>query len=440
MRLPLLLVALLAGFGGEVGAQGDVKVGADAYGDWRQDAPGLQRLIRPQDMPKLHSSPSASAGARIVARPADAALSAPAGFRVDLMASKLSQPRTLRFAPNGDLFIAETGADRVAVLRGAGTSENRTIYARGLDGVFGLAFHPADNPRWLYVATTTRVLRFPYQAGDTQAREKLEVVVDKLPDGGHSTRDVLFSRDGRTMYVSVGSQSNVAQGMGRAPADLAAHEKANGVGASWGNETDRAAVLAFDADGKNKRTFATGLRNCVAMALRPASDDLWCAVNERDMMGDDLPPDYATQVKPGAFYGWPWFYIGANADPRHDGARADLAGKATIPDVLIQAHSAPLGIVFYEGGMFPADYRSDAFVALHGSWNRARRTGYKIVRLRMKDGKPTGVYEDFVTGFVQSEAAVWGRPVSVTVAPDGALLFSDDAGGAIWRVSYVGGK
>jgi len=240
--------------------------------------------------------------------------------------------------------------------------------------------------------------------------------------------------------VSVGSQSNVAQGMGRAPADLAAHEKANGVGASWGNETDRAAVLAFDADGKNKRTFATGLRNCVAMALRPASDDLWCAVNERDMMGDDLPPDYATQVKPGAFYGWPWFYIGANADPRHDGARADLAGKATIPDVLIQAHSAPLGIVFYEGGMFPADYRSDAFVALHGSWNRARRTGYKIVRLRMKDGKPTGVYEDFVTGFVQSEAAVWGRPVSVTVAPDGALLFSDDAGGAIWRVSYVGGK
>lgn len=440
MSVRFRLAVVLVVCAGPVGAQsaGDVKTGAAAYGDWRQDGPGVQRLIRPQDMPKLHSSPSSSAGARVVSRPADAKLSAPPGFRVDLFAAKLSGPRTLRFAPNGDLFVAETGADRVAVLRGAGLNQSRTIYARGLDGVFGLAFHPADNPRWLYVATTTRVLRFAYSPGDTQAREKPEIVVDKMPDGGHSTRDVLFSRDGRKMYVSVGSQSNVAQGMGRAPADLAAYEKANGLGASWGSETDRAAVLAFDADGRNKRTFATGLRNCVAMALRPASDDVWCAVNERDMMGDDLPPDYATQVKPGAFYGWPWFYIGANADPRHDGARADLAGKTAIPDVLIQAHSAPLGIVFYEGGMFPAEYRGDAFVALHGSWNRARRTGYKIVRLHMKDGKPTGVYEDFVTGFVQSDAAVWGRPVSVAVAPDGALLFSDDSGGAIWRVSYGG--
>jgi len=439
--LTLTMLAAIGLAGAAHGQSSDsVRTGAAAFGDWRQDAPGVQRLIRPADMPAPHATPTASAGPRRVARPDGAKLAAPDGFRVTQFANGLSGPRTLRFAPNGDLFVAETGADRVAMFRAAGKGEaaRPVVFATGLDGVFGLAFHPANNPRWLYVATTTRVLRFPYAAGDSIAREKAATIVDGLPAGGHSTRDILFSRDGSTMYVSVGSQGNAGQDIGAPPADMASFEKANGVGAAWGDERGRADVFAFDPDGRARRPFATGLRNCVAMALRPASDDVWCAVNERDALGDDLPPDYVTHVLPGAFYGWPWFYIGANRDPRHPAARPDLAARVTVPDVLLQPHSAPLGMVFYEGDRFPTAYRRDAFVALHGSWNRAKRTGYKIVRARMKDGAATGVYEDFVTGFVASDAGVWGRPVSVTTGPDGALWFSDDAGGAIWRVAYAG--
>ena len=419
-------------------AEQATKTGAAAMGDWRGDRPGIIRHITPADMPKPNATPGASAMARVVARPADAKLSAPAGFRVEDVATGLSGPRTLRFAPNGDLFVAETDGDRISVLRpgGNGGALRRTTFAAGLSGVFGLAFHPAEAPRWLYVSTPMRVIRFAYQQGDLVARSAPETIVDHLPDGGHSTRDIVFARDGRTLYVAVGSQSNVAQNMGSPPADLAAFEQANGMGASWGAERGRAAVLAFDPDGGQRRTFASGLRNCVAMALRPASDDLWCVVNERDMLGDDLPPDCAAHVQQGAFYGWPWYYIGANADPRHANARQDLSSRVTIPDVLIQPHSAPLGIAFYEGAQFPAAFRGDAFVALHGSWNRAKRTGYKIVRLRFDNGRPTGAYEDFVTGFVVSDQAVWGRPVSLATAPDGSLYFSDDAGGTIRRVAY----
>jgi glucose/arabinose dehydrogenase len=197
-------------------------------------------------------------------------------------------------------------------------------------------------------------------------------------------------------------------------------------------------VLAFDPGGADKRIYATGLRNCSGLGVQPASGALWCVVNERDGLGDDLPPDFATRVVEGAFYGWPWFYIGAHEDPRHKNERADLAGRVTTPDVLIQPHSAPLGIAFYEGSQFPPEYKGDAFVALHGSWNRQKRTGYKVVRLIMKDGKPTGAYEDFLTGFVADDASVWGRPVGVALTKDGALLVTDDAGDAIWRVTYKG--
>ena len=195
-------------------------------------------------------------------------------------------------------------------------------------------------------------------------------------------------------------------------------------------------MLEFTPDGGVPRVFATGLRNCSAEAIQPVGGALWCVVNERDGLGDNLPPDYATRVQPGAFYGWPWFYIGGHPDPRMGGARIDLAGRVTVPDVLIQAHSAPLGIVFYDGTQFPADYRGDAFVALHGSWNRSRRTGYKVVRLRFQDGVPTGVYEDFLTGFVASDQAVWARPVGLTVMHDGSLLVSEDGNGTIWRIGY----
>jgi glucose/arabinose dehydrogenase len=218
-------------------------------------------------------------------------------------------------------------------------------------------------------------------------------------------------------------------------AELTRVEKERPLGAAWGSEENRADVLAFDPDGGHMRVFATGIRNCSGLAIQPETSALWCAVNERDILGDDLPPDYATRVAEGGFYGWPWYYIGDHADPRHPRERADLENKITLPDVLIQPHSAPLGMAFYESGAFPPDYKGDAFVALHGSWNRANRTGYKVIRLIMKDGEPTGEYEDFLTGFVVDDAGVWGRPVDVAVAHDGALLVTDDGGGAIWRVS-----
>jgi glucose/arabinose dehydrogenase len=214
------------------------------------------------------------------------------------------------------------------------------------------------------------------------------------------------------------------------------YELNHGLGAIWGSEAGRADVLAFDPEGDDRRIFATGLRNCVSMAIRPGSDDLWCVVNERDRLGDNLPPDYATHVIHGAYYGWPWYYIGNHEDPRHKGERPDLAGKAAVPDVLIQPHSAPLGIAFYTGTQFPAAYRGDAFVALQGSWNRAKRTGNKVIRLIFKDGKPTGEYEDFMTGLVLDDQHVYGRPVTVAMAHDGALLVTDEAGGVIWRIAY----
>ena len=196
-------------------------------------------------------------------------------------------------------------------------------------------------------------------------------------------------------------------------------------------------MLSYDPDGKNEKIVATGLRNCAGIAIQPATGLPWCVVNERDELGDNTPFEYATAVRDGAFYGWPWYYIGSNEDPRHKGTRPDLKGKVTVPDVLMQAHSAPLQIVFYEGNDFPASYKGSAFVALHGSWNRAERTGYKVVRLLFDSaGKPTGEYEDFMTGFVISDKHVWSRPVGVAVAQDGSLLVTEDGNGTIWRVSH----
>jgi glucose/arabinose dehydrogenase len=223
--------------------------------------------------------------------------------------------------------------------------------------------------------------------------------------------------------------------MGRAPGGLEGWASEHPLGSAWGDENDRAAVLSFDPAGKNRKLFATGIRNCVGLAMQPNGTP-WCSTNERDGLGDNLVPDYVTRVREGAFYGWPWFYIGGHQDPRHRGERADLKDKITIPDVLLQAHSASLGLTFYEGGNFPADYKGDAFAAEHGSWNRAKRTGYKVIRIRLKDGVPTGEYQDFVTGFVVNDSDVWGRPVGVAVAHDGALLISEDGNGTIWRVTH----
>src|SRR3984893_7149821 len=407
--------------------------GAAAFGDWRADKPGLVRIIKPEDLPRPGATPSAANVSRVVPRPATAVPQVPAGFKVELLVEGLNGPREMRVAPNGDIFVAETRAGRIRILRladaGAKLATNE-IYASGLNTPFGIAFFPSgDNPQWVYIANTDSVVRFPYKAGDTKAAGRPETVVAELPSGGHSTRNIVFTRDNRRMLVSVGSASNDAEGMGRqAGADPA-------LGASWGAESRRAAVLAFNPDGTNPQIFATGIRNCVGMAVHPATADLYCSTNERDGFGDNLVPDYVTRVREGAFYGWPWYYIGNNEDPRHAGQRPDLKGKVSVPDVLIQAHSASLGLTFYNGNAFPADYRGDGFAAEHGSWNRSKRTGYKIIRIRLKDGVPTGEYQDFVTGFVIDDSKVWGRPVGVAVAHDGALLFSEDGNGTIWRVT-----
>lgn len=418
-----------------------VRTGPAAYGDWRTDAPGVRRHIRPNDLPPPGTS--ASAHARVVSRPAGAELQVPPGFKVASFARNLSDPRQLRVAPNGDVFVAESGAGRIRVLRpnaaGTAPSEN-VVFADDLAYPFGIAFYPnGDNPEWVYVATTGSVVRYPYRNGDLKARGPAQTIVAQLPTGGHSTRDIVFSPDGTRMFVSVGSLSNVSQGGGKL-GDLARRqwEAEHGLGATAGNETDRATVLVFDPQGQKRRNFANGVRNCVGMVIEPATGELWCSTNERDGLGDDLPPDYVTRICEGAFYGWPWYYIGANEDPRHRGARPDLAGKVTVPDTLIQPHSAPLGMTFYTGAQFPAPYRGQAFAALHGSWNRAKRTGYKIVRIVLRDGVPTGEYEDFVTGFVADDGQVWGRPVGVAIAKDGSLLFTEDGNNTIWRVSYAG--
>ncbi|CCD92239.1 putative L-sorbosone dehydrogenase [Bradyrhizobium sp. ORS 375] len=421
-------------------AEPAVLKGKDAFGSWQGDAPGTIRLIRPADLPKPGATASAANVSRVVQRPASAVPKVVDGFKIALFAEGLSGPRIIRTAPNGDIFVAETRAGRVRVLRPSedgSTVAASEIFADRLGHPFGIAFYPSSDPQWVYVASTERVMRFPYRAGDMKASGAMQVVVPDLPAGyGHSTRDVVFTTDGQRMLVSVGSAGNVGEAMGEPTGGLTAWIKAHPLGAAWGGESDRAGVLAFDPDGKNRSLFATGIRNCVGLAIQPATGAPWCSTNERDGLGDDLVPDYVTRVKEGGFYGWPWYYIGDNEDPRHRGERADLKGRITVPDVLLQPHSASLGLTFYDASLFPPEYRGDAFAAEHGSWNRSKRTGYKVIRIRLKDGVPTGEYEDFVTGFVINDREVWGRPVGVAVARDGSLLISEDGNGTIWRVTH----
>ncbi|RWC26481.1 MAG: sorbosone dehydrogenase family protein [Mesorhizobium sp.] len=419
--------------------------GAAAFGDWRADKPGVRRLIGPNDLPKPYVTKSVSNSAGLAERPADAEPKLPPGFSAELIASGIDNPRVVRVAPNGDLFVADSDANQVRIYRlaeGSAKPAEDGIFAGNLNQPYGIAFYPpGDSPQWVYVANSDSIVRFAYGNGDLKASSEAETIVGNIPASHHWTRDIAFSPDGKTLYLSVGSGSNVAEGMGKEPkGGLDAWAKSQPLGAAWGSEDGRAAVLAFDPNGKNGRIVATGLRNCSGMTVQPATGALWCVVNERDALGDNVPPEYAAAVKDGAFYGWPWYYIGNNEDPRHKGERPDLAGKATIPDVLMQAHSSPLNIAFYEGTTFPAEYKGDAFVALHGSWNRGNRTGYKVVRLLFRDGKPTGEYEDFITGFVVSNGEVWGRPVGVAVAKDGALIVTEDGNGTIWRVTHGDGR
>jgi glucose/arabinose dehydrogenase len=414
----------------------------------------------------------------LVEKPAAVMPTGPAGFTVSVYA-ELQAPRLMVYAPNGDLFVSSPAANNITVLRDAnndGVFESRGVYAQGevvargggagagaapapvapppapapaavvnpeingpilgaaapacvappafanrgpgtLAAPFGMAFHDG----YLYVGNTGSIVRYKYTTGDLKAQDAPEKLLD-LPTGGHSTRNIVFNRAGTKMYVTVGSQSNN----------------------SAGEDCRRAAVLEFNPDGTGYRVYASGIRNPVGLTLQPGSDTLWVAVNERDNLGDDLVPDYATSVKDGGFYGWPYSYIGQHPDPRYVGAFPDLVKRALVPDVLIPAHSAALGVAFYTGTLFPQRYRNGGFVALHGSWNRSTASGYKVAFFPMTNGKP-GPLEDFMTGFLLKDGAGgtrverWGRPVGVTVARDGALLISDDGSNRIWRISAAPG-
>jgi glucose/arabinose dehydrogenase len=413
-----------AGWAQPAPAPAELRTGRAAFGDFRGDGPGVRLHITTADLPPPFASPSVRNGPDVVAPPRGASPYVPAGFRADVFAHDLLGPRLLRVSPSGDLFVAESQAGRVRVLRaadGAREAERDKIFATGLDKPFGIAFYPpGPQPKWVYVAETNAVVRFAYVNGDMGARSGPETIVSSLTNGtgGHWTRDVAFSSDGAQMFVSVGSGSNVAEGDS--------------------DERDRADVLAFDPGGGGRHIFASGIRNCVTVAVQATTGDLWCSTNERDGLGDDLVPDYVTRIRRGGFYGWPWYYLGGHPDPRHAGEHPELASSVIVPDVLLQSHSAPLQMTFYDQAAFPAKYRGDAFVALHGSWNRAKRTGPKVIAVPLEGGVPTGEYEEFMTGFVVSDDAVWARPVGVAVAHDGALFVSEDANGTLWRVAYTG--
>lgn len=398
-------------------------------GDWTSDAPGAKHMIDPNALPPPNATKSVENGSKAVPRPSGAWPKVPPGFVVNEFAVGLTNPRIVQVAPNGDIFVVESNAGRVIVLRdtdGDGKSDSKSTYADGLARPFGLAFFPSgsSSPTHVYIGNTDSVIRFPYTSGDVVAAGPSETLVNNIPSGqeqvgggGHWTRGLAFSKDNQRMFVSVGSRSNVSDDS---------------------SEVRRADILAFTPDGKNEVIYAFGIRNPVGLAVEPSTGALWTAVNERDELGDDLVPDYVTSVKEGGFYGWPWYYIGRHQDPRHSDKHPDLRAKSIVPDVLVQAHSAMLGLCFYTGKQFPADYNGHLFVASHGSWNRAKRTGYKVVRIPIKDGKAEGYYEDFLVGFVTSDASVWGRPVGVAVAADGALLVTDDLSGTVWRVSHGG--
>jgi glucose/arabinose dehydrogenase len=395
------------------------------FTDFRFERPGNVRRITLDDLPAPYASASAANAASVVARPQNTMPQAPAGFKVSLYAHGLAQPRVIHTAPNGDIFVAESSGGQIRVFRGMnanGEPKRSEIFAAHLNRPYGIAFYPqGPDPHWVYVADNEAVRRFAYSNGDLHAAAAPERIIELPYSGGHWTRDLSFSLDGSTLFVAVGSHSNVDD-----PDTTAA-------------EHDRADILAFDPDGSHQRIYASGIRNPSGIAVDPDNGQLWCTVNERDGLGDNLVPDYITAVREGGFYGWPWWYMGGHQDPRHAGKHPELQSRVIVPDVLLQPHDASLQIAFYRGRTFPQEYAGDIFATQHGSWNKSVRAGYEVIRIpRHQSGRASGEYQDFLTGFVMPDGQVWGRPVGIAVAPDGSLLVTDDGSNSIWRVDYVG--
>ncbi len=366
-------------------------------------------------LPVPFATNSAGNGPRSAKPPAGFLPAVPAGFRLNVYAADFKRPRWLTVAPNGDTFLADTGAGEIIVMRDpqhTGAAQQREVFVSGLKRPFGIAFRED----YVYVGNMNELARFRYDPKTSKRLGEKEHLLD-LPSGGHDTRSLAFSADGKHLFVAVGSDSNI----------------------DTGEDPRRAAVTICDPDGKNARLYATGLRNPVGLTREPVTGEVWTTVNERDELGDDLPPDYFTSLKDGGFYGWPYSYIGSNVDPRVKPQKPELVARAIIPDVLLGAHVAPLQFAFYTGKQFPETYRGGAFVAEHGSWNRAARSGYQIAFVAFKNGKPSADPVPFVTGLVPdpSQSDVNGRPVGVAVAPDGSLLVSDDGAGVIYRISAV---
>jgi glucose/arabinose dehydrogenase len=398
-----------------------VTVGTVALGFSRdqgtpQGTPPLQKYhITPGDLPPPTSG--VANPPEVVDKPADVQLQLPPGFSIDVFAdgTGFQSLRNLMEAPNGDVFAADSSANTITLLRDTnndGTVDERKIVASGLNRPYGMAISNG----YFYVGNTDSVVRWKFAPGDTTLAGTPEKIATLPGGGGHWTRTLAFSEDGTKLYVAVGSASNV---------DV---------------EQNRALIRVMNPDGSGDQVFASGLRNPVGLAIRPGTNEVWAGVHERDMLGDDLVPDYVTRVQEGGFYGWPYAYIGSHEDPRRKGEQPELVKRTIVPDVLLQSHSAPMGLTFYTGTQFPAEYRSDAFLALHGSWNRKNRTGYKVVRIIVRDGKPTGEYEDFIVGWSlgENQSKVWGRPVAIVIRKDGSMLVTDDAHNIIWRVTYKG--
>jgi glucose/arabinose dehydrogenase len=381
-------------------------------------------------LPAPFATPSARNTSKVIGWPKGKMPTPAAGLQVSLFAEGFDNPRSSYVLPNGDILVVEAvrewvgradrpekSANRITLFRDAdkdGKPELREVFLTGLNMPHGMV--AVGN--WFYVGNTDSVMRYPYRPGQTKIEGKGEKILG-LPRDGHYTRNLIAAPDGSKIYVAIGSASNVDEDN------------------QWEKDQRRAGIVQMNPDGSGARIFANGLRNPVGMDWEPQTKTLWTVVNERDLLGDDLVPDYLTSVREGGFYGWPYSYFGQHEDPRKKGQRPDLVAKAIKPDFALGSHVAALGLAFYRGNALPARYQGGAFIGMHGSWNRSKMVGYNVVFVRFENGKPVGMPEDILTGFIANEEKyeAYGRPVGVTVAPDGSLLVADDGGGNVWRVS-----